>query len=120
MFDGSEFLTLASELLAQGDDEARLRCVISRAYYAAFLRTREYLIARGYTVRHRETHRGVWDRMANAPDPVARAVGHDGRQLQVWRRADDYDLAYPGDLAADGIDAINTARTLLANLESLP
>jgi uncharacterized protein (UPF0332 family) len=119
MFDGTEFLTLASDLLEDSADEARQRSAISRAYYAAFLRTRECLIARGYRMRHRETHQGVWNRMRQTQDPVAQEIGFDGMRLQTWRRGADYDIVYPGDLAEDAVQAVATAQTLLANLASL-
>jgi len=48
-FNWEEYLILAKELIGQTSrptaEEARLRCAISRAYYAAFCETRDYLIA---------------------------------------------------------------------------
>lgn len=120
MFDGTEFLTLASDLLENDADEARQRSAISRAYYAAFLRTREYLRARGFRIRHRKTHQGVWNLMLKTQNPMAQAIGAEGMRLQRWRRAADYDIAYADDLADDVIRAVAPARTLLANLESMP
>ena len=46
-FDWSEYLTLAQELASQTEgsstQEARLRCAISRAYYASFRKARNHL-----------------------------------------------------------------------------
>ncbi|MCD6093285.1 MAG: hypothetical protein J7J51_00600 [Candidatus Omnitrophica bacterium] len=45
MFDPLDFLKLAEELISFGD-EARLRTAVSRAYYGAFLFSREWLRAK--------------------------------------------------------------------------
>jgi uncharacterized protein (UPF0332 family) len=120
VFDGTEFLDLAEALLRQESaDEARQRSAISRAYYAAFLRTRAHLVARGFRIRHRETHQGVWNLMLKTRNPDAQAIGHAGMQLKALRRAADYEIPYPADLATDAAVAVGRARALLANLQSL-
>lgn len=43
MFDPLDFLKLAEELKYSPSDEAKLRTSISRAYYSAFLKAREWL-----------------------------------------------------------------------------
>jgi hypothetical protein len=47
-FDWSQYLTLAQELVAlsknHANKEALLRCAISKAYYAAFCKSQNYLL----------------------------------------------------------------------------
>lgn len=123
MFDGSDFLALAENLLSQrAGDEAAERSAISRAYYAAFLKAREYLDRQGPAVpRNGAAHTVVWNRLLTGQGSVSKSVGQDGKRLKAWRRSADYDLPHPAaDVSAEAQTAVTTARHLLANLATLP
>jgi hypothetical protein len=120
MFDGSEFLALAYELLQHsGRNEAKLRCAIGRAYYAAFLRTRSYLQGQGFTISRDRPHQDVWDFIDSPRVPVRGAISQGGKRLRDWRNSADYDLIYPSDLSAEAAVAFMTAERLLKDLEAL-
>jgi uncharacterized protein (UPF0332 family) len=120
MFDGSEFLALANELLPQcAGNEAKQRCVIGRAYYAAFLRTRAYLEANGFEIERTRAHADVWNYMLNTRDRTKRSIGTDGKRLRDWRNSADYDIPYPADLAAEAVAATSDAQSLLERLATL-
>ncbi len=59
-FNWSEYLNLAQELAGRSTEppnqEARLRSSISRAYYAAFCKARNYLLGKKYPVPRENTH----------------------------------------------------------------
>lgn len=64
MFNPLDFLEFAEELKFSVEDEAKIRTAISRAYYSAFLKTREWLRAKEWPVYgdardHREVPNGL-------------------------------------------------------------
>lgn len=121
MFDANEFLVLADDLLAtDASSEARQRCVIGRAYYAAFLLTREYLIAQGHKFNRNTVHQDVWNDMASLRSPVRNSISVAGKRLRDWRNSADYDLVYRSDLPKEAKIAVLTAKRLISDLRSLP
>ena len=96
-FDWLEYLTLAQELANQAinssNQEARLRCAISRAYYAAFCKARNHL-------RYKEqrsfpnsgrVHQTVIETFEKSHDPVHQIVGQFLRNLRANRNIADYE-----------------------------
>ena len=122
MFNWSEFLSLAEGLGsgAQGTsvtlirDEAAYRSAVSRAYYAAFCRAREYAIQ----------HLGF--RPSNTPSDHGRLASHylvRGMlliwqyldDLRYWRNLCDYDDVVP-DLSTKVEDALREAALVISML----
>src|SRR4051812_35864228 len=120
MFDGSEFLALADELLQHGaGDEAKQRSAIGRAYYAAFLRTRSYLQAKGQNFTRDRAHQEVWEFIYSPRIPTRGSISQAGKRLRDLRNRADYDLVYPAILSAEAEFAVGMAKQLLKDLESL-
>jgi len=69
MFDWSDYLELSRQLVGESGatiQEARQRCAISRAYYAAFCRARNYLVDHGATITETvDDHRLIQARLRN-------------------------------------------------------
>ena len=91
-FDWSEYLTLAQELtsasISSPIQEAHLRAAVSRAYYAAFCKARNYLHNKdGYlTPRRTNAHSDVIMKFERSGDMERRKVGTLLRSLRGIRR----------------------------------
>ncbi|HID61452.1 MAG TPA: HEPN domain-containing protein [Anaerolineae bacterium] len=96
-FDWSEYFALAQELVGQAtspsSQEARLRSAISRAYYAAFCKARNYLRDReGHSIpRGGQVHRYVRNQFKKSSDKVRKEVGENLNRLRKDRNKADYD-----------------------------
>ncbi len=96
-FEWSEYLNLARSLVGQSTDqptqEAAQRAAISRAYYAAFCRARNYLRDHD-NVQHipldGRAHFEVPDQFLQSRDTVRRSIGDDLRRLRIDRNYADY------------------------------
>jgi uncharacterized protein (UPF0332 family) len=119
MFDWQDFLRVAEDLAARGD-EAALRSAISRAYYAAFCSARNYLRdVQGRTIpKTGAAHRIVWDEFEAGSDNSRRQVATLGVRLRRSRNRADYDdeLARVADIANDAIHNANNVLDLLQDL----
>lgn len=96
-FDWAKYLTLAQELaaLSKGhtNKEALLRCVISRAYYAAFCKARNYLrdIGKDKTLdQSPHVHQLVIDRFESSNDRTKKDIGATLHRLRRIRNIADY------------------------------
>jgi hypothetical protein len=82
MIRPDDFLALAVAL-AQGSKEAEWRTAISRAYYAAFLASRELFADLGFRVpRASQAHGYLWMRLSNCGDPANAPAGNWLNNLQ--------------------------------------
>jgi uncharacterized protein (UPF0332 family) len=119
-FQWREFLIIAESLHTSGKgsqlpEEAAYRCVISRAYYAAFCHARDYA----------ELHLGFV--------PKKKAIDHENLrkhlfrqgmgtistkldQLREWRNDSDYDNPSPTPTEGIAIQAMNDADRLIKKL----
>ena len=101
-FDWSEYLTLAQELtsasISSPIQEAHLRAAVSRAYYAAFCKARNYLHNKdGYlTPRRTNAHSDVIMKFERSGDMERRKVGTLLRSLRGIRNLVDYEEKFPG------------------------
>ena len=101
-FDRSEYLQLARELAGQAvspaKEEAKLRSAVSRAYYAAFCKARNYLRdVEGHSIPPGpESHQYVRVEFENSPDKLRRMVGWELGQLRIRRNRVDYDDSVTG------------------------
>lgn len=97
-FDWVRCLTLAQELaaLSKGhtNREALQRCVISRAYYAAFCKARNYLRDvdkdKALMDQSPHVHQLVIDRFAGSNDTTRKDIGTALRRLRIIRNIADY------------------------------
>ncbi|MGH7596122.1 MAG: hypothetical protein ACREOI_07195 [bacterium] len=99
-FDWTEYYTLAQELIgtstAPANTEAKMRAAISRLYYAAFCRARNYLRDHeGLAIpAGSRAHRFVRDTFRNSQDRIRQKVGDRLDKLRVHRNRADYDDAF--------------------------
>jgi len=99
-FDWTEYYRLAQELIgtstAPASAEAKIRAAISRLYYAAFCKARNYLRDReGLAIpAGARAHRFVRDTFRNSQDRVRQKVGDRLDKLRVHRNHADYDDAF--------------------------
>jgi uncharacterized protein (UPF0332 family) len=96
-FDWPKYLTLARELVVLSeeheDKEAFLRSAISRAYYAAFCKSRNYLrdIDEDKDLdRSPNVHEFVADQFKNSNDTTKQKIGYDLYCLCRVRNVADY------------------------------
>ena len=98
-FDWAQYLDLSQSLVDSVDgstlDEAKLRCAISRAYYAAFCSARNFLVASdsrlGEGMGHTEVRREFQLRRGRAGRFVARTLV----EMAIRREDADYRNSYP-------------------------
>ena len=101
-FDWSEYLKLAQELAGQtaspANEEAKLRSSVSRAYYAAFCKARNYLRdIEGYLIPSTsDAHAYVRDEFKRSPNKLGRKIGWELDQLRTHRNRVDYDDSVAG------------------------
>ncbi len=96
-FDWSDYLTLAHDMRTTADSsstrEARLRSCVSRAYYAAFCKARNYLRdEKGYQFPTTATaHALVRKAFQRSSDAKRRQIGRALNRLRIDRNKADYD-----------------------------
>ena len=96
-FDWSEYLKLARALVGkavrQANREARLRAAISRAYYAAFCKCRNYLRDyKGHTIPiGGRAHQYVQNEFKKSLDRVRKRIGYNLERLRSDRNKADYE-----------------------------
>jgi uncharacterized protein (UPF0332 family) len=96
-FDWSDYLKLANELAPRpinaATQEAKLRCAISRAYYANYCKARNHLRDKeGQLIPAHDAHRYVIDTLLNSTERKRKDLGKDLNRLRVDRiKADYYD-----------------------------
>ena len=101
-FDWSEYLQLARELAGQAvspaKEEAKLRSSVSRAYYVAFCKARNYLRdVEGHLIPlGPESHLYVRDEFETSPDKLRRKIGDGLDRLRIRRSRVDYDDSVAG------------------------
>lgn len=123
-FDGSEFFTLAQDLAKNATgtptEEARLRSAISRAYYASFLKSRDFWRHKKheYVSSGGTAHGEVQDLFINSTDTTYQDVGSKLQQLYKCRRSADYDLRF-NSLPSVTIACLRWAKEILAALPML-
>lgn len=131
-FDWREFLQVAEWLNERPVDDAKLtandaalRTVISRAYYAAFHVARTFVSERvregelRWPGTRRSIHDQVWEALRSSPDPDIVALGIKGVALKQQRTEADYSVAPNKGRAAVARDATGYARDIIASLDEL-
>lgn len=127
-FDWSEYLNIARELAGQpmalSSAEAKKRCAISRAYYAAFCSARNYLRDKDNDPNipvGGDVHGYVRRQFKTSKDKVRREVGEDLARLVAKRNLADYedDIGVLPDLAGETHLALNWSQEVISDLAKL-
>lgn len=124
-FDWSLYLTLAESLANSESEEplmeAQLRCAISRAYYAAFNKTRRYSEDHlNYQASERDQHVHLANFIGEIDDRDARRMSSNLSTLRQMRRKADYICGYDGRIENDATYAIQTAKRVIDVLDNQP
>ncbi len=124
-FDWSEYLILAQELTSTSINspiqEAHLRAAISRAYYAAFCKARNYLFYKdGYsTPGGINVHWDVVDKFEASSDMTRRRVGALLRSLRGIRNIVDYEEIFYGNQLGRTQGALADAKQIISLLGTI-
>lgn len=123
-FDRSDYLALARELYRQGavhsSKEAELRSAVSRAYYAAFCKARNYLRDKeNHSLSEgAEVHAQIQDIFMASSDRRRREIGENLNRLRAYRNRADYRDLFSG-LSKTTVAAIELADDVLSDLRRL-
>ena len=126
-FNWSEYLNIARELAGQAtassSDEAKKRCAISRAYYAAFCSARNYLRDKDNDLNipvGGDVHGYVRRQFKTSKDKVRREVGEDLARLAIKRKNADYEDIVPlRNLDDETYVALNWSQEVISDLAQL-
>jgi uncharacterized protein (UPF0332 family) len=123
-FDWSEYLTLAQELtsasISSPIQEAHLRAAISRAYYAAFCKARNYLLNKdGYKPRNTNAHQDVIMKFEGSVDLGRRKVGTLLRSLRGLRNIVDYEEIFLGNQLGRTQGVLLSAEEIIRLLQTI-
>jgi len=124
MFDWSDYLDLAKELAgqtaSQATEEAKLRSSVSRAYYAAFCKARNYLRdIEGRSIPSTgDAHVFVRDEFRYSADRLHRKIGNNLNRLRIDRNKVDYDDSVTG-LSSMVIMDLTIALKVISTLNTL-
>jgi len=116
-FDWSEYLELARELIGQNvapaGEEARLRAAVSRAYYAAFCKARNHLLAEGcHLPQDGKVHAAVHSEFRQSAEKRRKQIGLDLQRLRADRNRADYDDLVQGLKQTAKVDVTLSERVL--------
>lgn len=122
-FDWSDYLKLANELAPRPinaeTQEAKLRCAISRAYYANYCKARNHLRDKeGQVIPARDAHRYVIDVLLNSTERKRKDLGKDLNRLRIDRIKADYHDEFNG-VAAQTEVVLMLAEKVMSKLDSL-
>ena len=115
---GWQNLQKLAEKLKQETDEASKRAAISRIYYAAFWRARDFLMEDGFAFHDFDgSHRQVW-REFERRGKTFRAIGVSGTRLHKIRVQADYFIETE-DIDRLKSEAFNLAGNIFTYLEQI-
>lgn len=122
-FDWSDYLNFAKELaprpVSAATQESRLRCAISRAYYANYCKARNHLRDKeGQTIPKQDAHKYVIDMFLNSTERKRKDLGKDLNRLRVDRIKADYHDEFNG-LPAQTEIVLMLAEKVISNLDNL-
>jgi len=124
MFDWSEYLSLAEELVEKSSlaasEESRLRSAMSRAYYSAFCTARNHLRDQeGHAIpTDGKVHSYVLDEFMNSTDKTWNRIGIRLDQLRIDRNKADYNDQIPK-LAPQAKMDVKLAQKVLTELAGI-
>lgn len=122
-FDWSDYLNLANELaprpISAAAQEAKLRCAISRAYYANYCTARNHLREKeGQLIPVHDAHRYVINALLNSTERKRKDLVKDLNRLRIDRIKADYNDEFSG-LPSQTEVALLLAEKLMSNLKKL-
>jgi len=123
-FDWTEYYRLAQELIGTSttpaNAEAKMRAAISRLYYAAFCRARNYLRDREGLIipTGARAHRFVRDTFRNSQDRLRQKIGDKLDKMRVHRNRADYDDIF-GSLADLARVNLTWAQIIILTIDQL-
>jgi len=127
-FNWSEYLNIARELAGQAtvlsSTEAKKRCAISRAYYAAFCSARNYLRDKDNDLNipvGGDVHGYVRRQFKTSKDKVRKEIGEDLARLVAKRNLADYkdDITSLANLDSETYFALNCSQEVISDLAQL-
>ena len=123
-FDWSEYFKLAQELAGRpvslANEEAKLRSSISRAYYAAFCKARNYLRdIEGHLIPSgADVHEYVRVEFKRSPDKLRKKIGWELDQLRIGRNRADYQDSVTG-LASTATMSLRLTQDVISTISIL-
>ncbi len=123
-FDWSDYLDFAQTLVASKatypSQEAALRTAISRAYYSAFCKSRNYLrdIDNIQNSRTAEIHKLVQETLKNSENKNRKKIGTNLERLRRIRNKADYEDNF-SDLQQQATLALKWAKEINTDLNKL-
>lgn len=120
-FDWLNYLHLARTLAGSGatdpNGEAELRAAISRAYYAAFCKSRNHLrdIDHKQLSTGSDIHKEVQSKFTMSRDTRRKQIGQNLYRLRRLRNKADYDDQFSNVLSATNL-ALNFAEEIISDL----
>jgi uncharacterized protein (UPF0332 family) len=122
-FDWDDFLGFAKEIYKYRNSsyyEARLRSVISRAYYAAFIKSRNHIRYKDkvYIPTNQNAHLFVINYFINDSDSFRSRIGQRLDAMRTNRNMADYDNRVNG-LARLATDTLKSAEYIIKDLDNL-
>ncbi|MBS3908737.1 MAG: hypothetical protein KGZ93_03815 [Actinobacteria bacterium] len=125
-FNWSEYLALAQELpkksSSSGNMEAKLRSAISRAYYAAYCKSRNHMQhkdMKSFPSYKVNKHDFVKQHFLNDTDKARKSIGANLDRLREERNKADYDNSFKGNLLNTTQKSISQTQKLFSKLSSL-
>ena len=95
-FHWKDYYDLAKEL-GERNEEAALRCAISRTYYAIYCSVLAEVKAKdNYSSPTANSHKALWDYLNRYQDKKSKKLADYGRNLRKWRTSADYEYEMPG------------------------
>ena len=123
IFDWSEYLTLAEEIIGIREGvahptEARQRAAISRAYYAAHVTARNFLKGCNCKVSESGTAHGeVINLLTDHPERSVSILAEKMKLLHGYRNKADYDDTFSGNLSQTTTAALKIASRIVQELK---
>ena len=116
------YLELARELSCRTEAAAR-RTAADRAYYAAFLSSRDLLTTKGYIVPYYDSrdHKDVAEKLKDGN--VLGAFGNEENRLRLARNSVTYDTRVVSSARKDAVPLdwmLETAKKIIERVEALP
>jgi hypothetical protein len=88
-----------AQSLAKKDDEASKRSALSRAYYAIFLHSRDFIQKHQPVYTDIGSHKAVTDALKSTKNVHLIAASDRLKQIKVFRHHADYDIDKPFNIA---------------------
>ncbi|WP_041660016.1 hypothetical protein [Acaryochloris marina] len=123
VFDWKDYNNLAENIFVgcKKEDplyEAKLRCVISRAYYAAFCSTKDFLEDRnGRSLG--TSHVSVINEARKLECPEGHFINCYLDKLRNIRRAVDYDLNFSGKIESEARFALQKSKEIIGKINNI-